>query len=67
MNVTKKIIKHGHKEPETTIKRFLCYDCNCVFECDKEEYTSELHHCAMIHASDCPECGKLAFEKTSLR
>lgn len=51
-----KIIKKG-KIP-TTIIRFYCGNCGCVFECDKDEY--EYHfdqrdgdYCE----AKCPTCG----------
>lgn len=35
-----KIIQHGRRKTElSTIKRFKCNACGCVFECDKDEYS----------------------------
>lgn len=58
-----KIIKHGR--PETvlnTVKRFKCGSCGCVFEADKEEYTSGTQYNEIYFQCKCPECGKFANE-----
>ena len=53
-----KIIKEG-KIP-TTIKRFYCDNCGCVFECEKGEYTYYGgHRNSDYYTAKCPTCGKL--------
>jgi len=58
----KKIIKPGRKEAITTIKRFRCATCGCVFECDKDGYRSDRHYNILGYFSDCLECGRIASE-----
>ena len=58
----KNIIKPGRKtEPICTIKRFQCSACDCIFECDYDEYASEKRPGSRSF-SYCPECGKFASE-----
>ena len=57
-----KIIKEG-KIP-TTIKRFYCGNCGCVFECGKDEY---IHHFAQRDGdyceAECPTCGEIVYNQ----
>lgn len=57
----KKILWHGRKEI-CTVKRFKCITCDCVFECDNDEYRTDWHYKTFEHYSDCPECGNLSTE-----
>ena len=53
-----KIIKKG-KIP-TTIMRFYCGNCGCVFECEKGEYTYYGdQRDGDYYTAKCPTCGKL--------
>lgn len=49
-----KIIKDG-KIP-STVKRFKCTRCGCVFEADKGEYKSEIYFEGKIFYCKCPCC-----------
>lgn len=58
-----KIIQHGKPKlsfPRT--KRFRCCSCGCVFEAEKEEYTSGSQYNEIYYQCKCPECGKTANE-----
>lgn len=52
-----KIIKHGKIPEKSTVKRFECRHCGCVFEAENKEchYGSQYneHYCYC----ECPECG----------
>lgn len=55
----KKIIEHGKKP--TTIKRFVCTTCGCVFEADADEYKYIFDRNEEFWSSLCPECGSTAY------
>lgn len=62
-----KIISHGrHKPAFSTIKRFKCNACGCVFECDKDEYSKwndfDGEKMIYIHRCLCPKCNHLSSE-----
>jgi len=58
----KKIIKPGRKGILTTIKRFRCLKCDCIFECDKDEYRTSMRYDSIEYFSYCPECSNIAVE-----
>lgn len=65
-----KIIKQGKSKEELNkpkIKRFECYKCECVFEADETEYTSDTDYIYTAYSCNCPNCGEIAFEQLSLR
>lgn len=58
-----KIIQHGR--PETvlsSVKRFKCDSCGCVFEAEKDEYITGSQYNNIFYQCKCPECGKTANE-----
>lgn len=58
-----KIIQHGRPNPElSTIKRFKCGFCGCVFEADEGEYAVCQHYNDICRQCKCPDCEKLANE-----
>lgn len=52
-----KIIKHG-KPPKvkSTVKRFKCENCGCVFEADRGEYRCSSQYNEYYFYCECPEC-----------
>lgn len=58
-----KIIQHGRTEPKfSTIKRFKCDSCGCVFDADKGEYKAGQQYNDLFYQCKCPDCGKHANE-----
>lgn len=58
-----KIIQHGRPELDlSTVKRFKCDFCGCVFEADEGEYKVGQQYNNIYHQCKCPECGKHANE-----
>lgn len=57
----KTILEHGRKA--STIKRFICVHCGCVFEADGGEYAHHLDtdYNQEYYSSSCPECGYLSY------
>lgn len=54
----KKIIKHG--EIPSTVRRFKCLHCGCIFEADRDEYESHFDRNEEFWSSSCPECNHVA-------
>lgn len=51
-----KIIEHDKKP--STVHRFTCPYCHCVFEAEQDDYTVESDNYQDMRAScKCPECG----------
>lgn len=58
-----KIIQHGRiKTNFSTVKRFKCGSCDCVFDGVKGEYRAVCLRNDLLYRCKCPECGKRANE-----
>lgn len=62
-----KIIQHGRPKTNfSTIKRFECDSCGCVFEADKDEYSNmnnfDESKMLPVYRCLCPECHCVASE-----
>lgn len=58
-----KIIQEGH--PERVKKatcRFVCYDCGCIFEAERNEYT-DIYALFFSAEMSCPCCGIRCYGK----
>lgn len=50
------IIKEGNlKEP---VMRFVCFNCGCVFEADKDDYKLIATSGDLAYITNCPHCHK---------
>lgn len=54
-----KIIKEGDLSLITTVRRFVCPDCECIWEVSGFEYLRTVVSGHRICESNCPTCKKL--------
>lgn len=54
-----RIIKEGDLSRLSTVRRFTCTDCGCVFEASGCEYLRTLLAGNMICECNCPTCRKV--------
>lgn len=57
-----KIIKQGNIDLTLNIKRFECRHCKCIFDANKNEYTSASQYNETYYMAECPCCKKVAYD-----
>lgn len=58
-----KIIKQGLTAEELRqkkAKQFRCFNCECIFEANEDEYTYEEDYIYVTYTCKCPNCGDIA-------
>lgn len=61
-----KIIRQGDPDRLHKVKRFVCRECGCIFEADKEEYKTESQYNESYVWCECPYCANTAYEDAAV-
>lgn len=51
-----KIIKPGNDKKLKGTRTFICRNCGCIFEADKEDYRSDTYYNSLYYKCTCPYC-----------
>ena len=55
------IIREGNLDLLKEVKRFYCRRCQCVFDAEKTEYTTENQYNETYYKCTCPTCGNTVY------
>lgn len=61
-----KIIRQGDPDRLHKVKRFICRECGCIFEADKEEYKTGSQYNESYVWCECPYCANTAYEDAAV-
>lgn len=61
-----KIIRQGDPDRLHKVKRFMCRECGCIFEADKEEYKTGNQYNESYVWCECPYCANTAHEDAAV-
>lgn len=55
------IIKQGDTQKLKRIKRFICSNCGCIFDADKNEYSIGTQYNETYYFCKCPFCSETVY------